>query len=107
MTLFKIIMKQGITNNKVDISVDIIRIVTLPLLAKWGVTEGCSLQIKKRGAEPLVTSELSIHAQGGGEVIFNCPTMRELDPIDLTESGVVKRIRGVAYTMRVSPLVRF
>ena len=42
------------TNNKVDISVDIIRIVTLPLLAKWGVTEGCSLQIKKRGAEPLV-----------------------------------------------------
>lgn len=45
---------QGITNNKVDISVDIIRIVTLPLLAKWGVTEGCSLQIKKRGAEPLV-----------------------------------------------------
>lgn len=42
------------TNNKVDISVDIIRIVTLPLLAKWGVTEGCSLQIKKRGVEPLV-----------------------------------------------------
>lgn len=33
---------------------DVIRIVTLPLLAKWGVTEGCSLQIKKRGAEPLV-----------------------------------------------------
>lgn len=31
--------------------------------------------------------------------------MRELDPIDLTEAGVVKRIRGVAYTMRVSPLV--
>lgn len=49
-------LQQGITNNKVDISVDIIRIVTLPLLAKWGVTEGCSLQIKKRGVEPLVES---------------------------------------------------
>ena len=42
------------TNNKEDISVDIIRIVTLPLLAKWGITEGCALQIKKRGVEPLV-----------------------------------------------------
>lgn len=31
--------------------------------------------------------------------------MRELDPISLTEPGVVKRIRGVSYTMRVSPLV--
>ena len=39
-------------------------------------------------------------------MIFNCPTMRELDPVDLTEAGVVKRVRGVAYTMRVSPLVR-
>ena len=53
------------------------------------------LQIKKRGAEPL----------GGGEVVFSCPTMRELDPVDMTEAGVVKRIRGVAYTMRVSPIV--
>lgn len=32
--------------------------------------------------------------------------MRELDPVTLTEPGVVKRIRGVCYTMRVSPLVR-
>ncbi|CBK20817.2 RNA-3'-phosphate cyclase [Blastocystis hominis] len=88
------IVFSGITNNKNDISVDIIRIVTLPLLAKWGVTEGCSLQIKKRGAEP----------NGGGEVIFNCPTMRELDPVDLTDAGVVKRVRGVVYTMRVSPV---
>ena len=41
---------------------DIIRIVTLPLLAKWGVTEGCSLQIKKRGAEPLVIVPFLNHA---------------------------------------------
>lgn len=39
-------------------------------------------------------------------MIFNCPTMRELDPVDLTEAGVVKRVRGVVYTMRVSPVVR-
>ena len=49
---------------------DIIRIVTLPLLAKWGITEGCSLQIKKRGAEPQVGFLSIIHPQGGGEVIF-------------------------------------
>ena len=83
---------------------DIIRIVTLPLLAKWGITEGCSLQIKKRGAEPQVGFLSIIHPQGGGEVIFNCPTMRELDPVELVTSGVVKRVRGVVYTMRASPL---
>ena len=37
-------------------------------------------------------------------MIFNCPTMRELDPVELVTSGVVKRVRGVVYTMRVSPL---
>ena len=30
--------------------------------------------------------------------------MRELDPVELVTSGVVKRVRGVVYTMRVSPL---
>ena len=55
---------QGVTNNKVDISVDIIRIVTLPLLAKWGVTEGCSLQITKRGAEPLVGVHCIVNRRG-------------------------------------------
>lgn len=45
---------QGITNNSIDISVDIIRIVTLPLLKHWGVDENCFLRIKKRGLEPLV-----------------------------------------------------
>jgi len=37
-------------------------------------------------------------------VIFNCQNARELEPVELIESGVVKRVRGVAYTMRVSPL---
>ena len=31
--------------------------------------------------------------------------MRELDPVDLTDAGVVKRVRGVAFTLRVSPIV--
>lgn len=31
--------------------------------------------------------------------------MRELDPVDLTDAGVVKRVRGVAFTLRVSPVV--
>ena len=52
---------EGITNNTIDISVDIIRIVTLPLLSKWGLSEGCSLQIKKRGVEPLVCASKSVN----------------------------------------------
>ena len=37
-------------------------------------------------------------------MIFNCQNARELEPVELIESGVVKRVRGVAFTMRVSPL---
>lgn len=33
------------------------------------------------------------------------PTMRELEHCELMEAGVVKRIRGITYSMRVSPQV--
>ena len=47
------------------------------------------MQINKRGAAPL----------GGGEVFFSCPTRQKLRPVQLTDAGKVRRIRGVAYPL--------
>ncbi len=47
----------GITNDSLDLSVDTIRHITLPLLRNFGI-EGASLKVVKRGAAP----------KGGGEV---------------------------------------
>jgi len=52
-------------------------------------------KVIKRGAKPL----------GGGEVFFKCPTKLKLIPINLTDPGKIKRIRGIAYGMRISPAV--
>jgi RNA 3'-terminal phosphate cyclase-like protein len=40
---------------------------------------------------------------GGGEVIFSCPNVRQLKPVQFTDEGRIKRIRGIAYCTRVSP----
>jgi RNA 3'-terminal phosphate cyclase (RTC), insert domain len=41
--------------------------------------------------------------QGGGEVQLSLPTVRALPPVSLLQEGMVKRVRGVAHSMRVSP----
>lgn len=83
----------GITNSPQDPSVDLIRTVTLPLLKRFGLEDGIELRITKRGAPPL----------GGGEVVFSCPIVKELTPIQFLDLGKIKRIRGIAYSTRVSP----
>lgn len=40
--------------------------------------------------------------QGGGEIMVKLPIVRELPPIHLTDEGMVKRIRGIAHSMKVS-----
>ena len=57
----------------------------------------CLPQIVKRGAPPL----------GGGEVLLRLPVIKQLPPVSLTDEGMVKRIRGVAYSARVSPQASF
>ena len=42
---------------------------------------------------------------GGGEIYFTCPVRKTLRPIQLHDKGMVKRIRGVAYALRVSPAI--
>ncbi|CAH2244551.1 jg11671 [Pararge aegeria aegeria] len=41
--------------------------------------------------------------QGGGEIVFKCPVRRHLRPLQWATWGLVKRIRGVVYALRVSP----
>lgn len=83
----------GITNDNVDVSVDAIRTVILPQLARFGVDEGVELKINKRGAAPL----------GGGHVTFTCAIVRALKPLVFIDQGLIKRIRGIAYATRMSP----
>eukprot|EP01130_Rhizamoeba_saxonica_P016513 TRINITY_DN764_c0_g1_i1.p1 TRINITY_DN764_c0_g1~~TRINITY_DN764_c0_g1_i1.p1 ORF type:complete len:359 (+),score=66.74 TRINITY_DN764_c0_g1_i1:43-1119(+) len=88
----------GITNHydNLDISVDLFRVATLPLLSQFGIEGGLEFKIKRRGAPP----------NGGGEVLFKCPVIRErLTPINLVDEGVIKNIRGIVYTARMSPQV--
>lgn len=75
-----------------------IRTVTLPHLHLFGITDGLELQvscmrwrmadrkIKKRGAAPL----------GGGQIIFKCPIVRQLNTIQFMDRGKIKKIRGIA-----------
>jgi len=87
---------RGVTSNSIDPSVDHIMNTFLPTLKKF-ILEDEDLQMKvlKRGLMPL----------GGGEILFRCPVRKQVRPIQLLEAGMVKRIRGVAYALRVSPAI--
>ena len=76
----------GVTNNAIDVSPDIMRTVTLPLLANFGIEDGLELKIVRRGAPPL----------GGGQVEFKCGIVKTLTPIMLLDEGLIRRIRGIA-----------
>ncbi|KAI8846487.1 RNA 3'-terminal phosphate cyclase/enolpyruvate transferase [Chytridium lagenaria] len=77
--------------------VDTIRTVTLPNLRRFLPTEeAVDMKISKRGAPPL----------GGGEIVFRCPCVRTVKTLQLTDFGRgIKRIRGIAYATRISPLM--
>jgi len=86
----------GVTNNQTDPSVDLVKASVLPVLRKFVLDdEGLELKIVKRGAEP----------QGGGQVLFKCPVKRQLKPVQVVDQGKIKRIRGTAWAVRVSPSV--
>lgn len=85
---------RGVTNGGPDPGVDVFRAVTLPLLRQLaGLEDGLELRIEARGAPPL----------GGGEVRLRLPCVKALPPVALTDEGMVRRVRGVAHSMRVSP----
>eukprot|EP00965_Chrysotila_dentata_P213494 6187653-Pleurochrysis_carterae.AAC.2 len=84
----------GVTNDEMDVGIDLLRTVTMPMMRHFGVPDA-SLRIVKRGAPP----------SGGGEVQLSIPIVRELEAVELTEFGRVKRVRGVAYGAKVSPQI--
>lgn len=57
--------------------------------------EGLDIKVVNRGMLPL----------GGGEIIFKCPVRKCLRPLQFTNPGMVKRIRGTVYALRVSPVI--
>ncbi|KAJ7981241.1 RNA 3'-terminal phosphate cyclase-like protein [Quillaja saponaria] len=83
----------GITNDSKDSSVDTFRSTTLPILKRFGVpSEGLDLKIENRGVPP----------NGGGEVVMSVPIVQSLTAVTWTDEGMVKRIRGVTFSTRVS-----
>eukprot|EP00252_Welwitschia_mirabilis_P025637 TRINITY_DN8102_c0_g1_i1.p1 TRINITY_DN8102_c0_g1~~TRINITY_DN8102_c0_g1_i1.p1 ORF type:complete len:380 (+),score=67.34 TRINITY_DN8102_c0_g1_i1:237-1376(+) len=86
---------KGITNDNKDPCVDTFRHTTLPMLKHFGVPlEDLELKIVSRGAPP----------KGGGEIRLKVPIVQHsLNAVTWVDEGMVKRIRGVAYSTRVSP----
>ncbi|XP_017772592.1 PREDICTED: probable RNA 3'-terminal phosphate cyclase-like protein [Nicrophorus vespilloides] len=85
---------KGVTTNKIDPSVDHVKASMISTLKKFILEdEDLNLTIKKRGMQPL----------GGGEVVLRCPVRRQLRPVQLMDIGMIKRIRGIAFALRVSP----
>ncbi|KAG6585410.1 probable RNA 3'-terminal phosphate cyclase-like protein [Cucurbita moschata] len=84
---------KGITNDSKDPSVDTFKSTTLPMLKHFGVDlKDVVLKIESRGVPP----------HGGGEVTLTLPTVKSLSAISWTEEGMVKSIRGVSFSTRVS-----
>ena len=82
-----------ITNNNQDITVDILRTVTTQLCHKFGIDDKIELRCDIRGAEPL----------GGGDVYVKIPSVKQLHSINWCDEGLVKRVRGLAYTSKCTP----
>lgn len=92
----------GVTDGTaaVDPSPDYLQASVTPLLLQFGVgadeDEGPppGIKVLRRGGAPV----------GGGAVRFRCPIVREIPrPLDLTDEGKIKRVRGTAVTLRVPP----
>ncbi|KAK9502537.1 hypothetical protein O3M35_011302 [Rhynocoris fuscipes] len=83
----------GVTNNQIDPSVDSFKNGCLNVLKNFIVIDpGIEFKIKKRGVEP----------EGGGEIYFHCPKLK-LKANQVKDMGKVKKIRGTAFSLRVSP----
>jgi RNA 3'-terminal phosphate cyclase-like protein len=91
-----ILQLKGSTHSEEDNSVDIFRSVTIPLLQKLGVANDEATQLSFK----IVAR--SFGKEANGCVIFTCPVMKQVTPIDLLEEGLVKRVRGVFWSSKMN-----
>lgn len=84
----------GVTDDRVDPSVDSLRASMLSVLRRFvGTDDGSELKVIRRGLRP----------EGGGLVLFKCPTRAKLRSQQLLEPGPIVKVRGTAYSCRCSP----
>ncbi|KAI1302370.1 RNA 3'-terminal phosphate cyclase-like protein [Halotydeus destructor] len=88
----------GVTNDSIDPSVDTLKHSVIPFLKK-------SLRIYDNADIELKVLGRGVKPNGGGRVLFRCPLRKNLKPINWTEPGKIKRIRGVAFATRTSPQI--
>jgi RNA 3'-terminal phosphate cyclase (ATP) len=79
----------GGTDVKWSPTIDYIRMVTLPILAKMGYK--AELKVERRGHYP----------RGGGQVAFKAYPIEKLNPITLEERGTVIKIDGRSHCVRL------
>lgn len=85
---------KGVTNSEDNPSVDHIKTSAFNIMKRFIIEEDSfELKVIKRGLKP----------DGGGEIIFKMNPVKKLKTLQLMESGMVKRIRGVVYACKVSP----
>eukprot|EP00980_Cylindrotheca_fusiformis_P004688 scaffold992_cov116-Cylindrotheca_fusiformis.AAC.23 len=89
---------KGITDGccELDPSPDYLQKSALPLFARFGIgvdedESSAQIRVLQRAAAPT----------GGGKVHFACPIVKELQPIDFTDPGKIKRIRGNAISCKI------
>lgn len=85
---------KGVTNSSDNPSVDHIKAAAFNIMKRFIVEENSfDLKVIKRGLKPL----------GGGEIIFKMNPVKKLRTVQVSNHGMVKRIRGVVYSSKVSP----
>lgn len=113
-------------NLTVPCQVDLLKSTALPVMKKFGIDgEGFDIKVRTSWYSVFVEMQsnpgmdkvamhvilylnlsLVLHPQvvkrgmapgGGGEVVFTCPVRKTVRPVQLTDPGKIKRIRGVAY----------
>ncbi|ETO28242.1 RNA 3'-terminal phosphate cyclase family protein [Reticulomyxa filosa] len=88
-----VITLQGTTYHELDVSIDVIRGVLLPIIKRqFGMTD-IRIQLTRRSLPP----------SGGGEVTITIPIVKQLRTIDMLDVGMIKRIRGLCYTIAMAP----
>ncbi|CAJ1923620.1 unnamed protein product [Cylindrotheca closterium] len=89
---------EGITDGccELDPSADYLQKSAIPLFAKFGIgidddDSAVRIRVLQRAAAPT----------GGGKVHFQCPIVKELTPINFTDPGRIKRIRGTSISCKI------